>query len=94
MGVKVDAIPGRLNVVYLVADIRGLYFGQCSEICGANHSFMPIAVRFVDPLEFYRHTFFGPIFAEYTNTPNSIAPEARKNASLRGFEVKYARKYY
>nr|AHB85654.1 cytochrome c oxidase subunit 2 [Polyplax asiatica] len=45
MGVKVDAIPGRLNQVILYPLKSGISFGQCSEICGANHSFMPIKVE-------------------------------------------------
>lgn len=42
LGVKADACPGRLNEVTLHAKRPGLYYGQCSEICGANHRFMPI----------------------------------------------------
>nr|QNV11873.1 cytochrome c oxidase subunit II [Mellinus arvensis] len=45
LGVKVDAVPGRLNQIMLMTIRPGLYFGQCSEICGANHSFMPIVVE-------------------------------------------------
>nr|QVO50916.1 cytochrome c oxidase subunit II [Dicaeum cruentatum] len=45
LGVKTDAIPGRLNQTSLVATRPGVYYGQCSEICGANHSFMPIVVE-------------------------------------------------
>nr|YP_009332778.1 cytochrome c oxidase subunit II [Pampus minor]AKE49508.1 cytochrome c oxidase subunit II [Pampus minor]AVN90143.1 cytochrome c oxidase subunit II [Pampus minor] len=47
MGVKVDAVPGRLNQVYMMATMPGVYYGQCSEICGANHSQMPIMVEAV-----------------------------------------------
>jgi cytochrome c oxidase subunit 2 len=43
-GVKVDACPGRLNQINLFIKRAGLFFGQCSEICGVNHAFMPIAV--------------------------------------------------
>lgn len=43
-GLKVDACPGRLNQVNLFIKRSGLFFGQCSEICGVNHGFMPIAV--------------------------------------------------
>lgn len=43
--IKVDAVPGRLNQGGLLVKRAGIYFGQCSEICGANHSFMPIAVE-------------------------------------------------
>nr|YP_009646686.1 cytochrome c oxidase subunit II [Alvinocaris longirostris]WQG15281.1 cytochrome c oxidase subunit II [Alvinocaris longirostris]BAO52797.1 cytochrome c oxidase subunit II [Alvinocaris longirostris] len=45
LGIKVDAIPGRLNQVSFTINRPGLFFGQCSEICGANHSFMPIVVE-------------------------------------------------
>nr|YP_009406968.1 cytochrome c oxidase subunit 2 [Stygiocaris lancifera]ASA39504.1 cytochrome c oxidase subunit 2 [Stygiocaris lancifera] len=45
LGVKADAVPGRLNQVSFSMDRPGMFFGQCSEICGANHSFMPIVVE-------------------------------------------------
>nr|ALO76270.1 cytochrome c oxidase subunit 2 [Leucocelis sp. LEU01] len=44
LSVKIDATPGRLNQVSFLMNRTGLFFGQCSEICGANHSFMPITV--------------------------------------------------
>nr|CAE52788.1 cytochrome oxidase subunit II [Isotoma caerulea] len=47
MGVKADAVPGRLNQVNFYSNRPGLFFGQCSEICGANHSFMPIVIESV-----------------------------------------------
>nr|YP_009532925.1 cytochrome c oxidase subunit II [Eumantispa harmandi]AMW67932.1 cytochrome c oxidase subunit II [Eumantispa harmandi]AYG51260.1 cytochrome c oxidase subunit II [Eumantispa harmandi] len=45
LGVKVDATPGRLNQTNFFISRPGLFFGQCSEICGANHSFMPIVIE-------------------------------------------------
>nr|YP_192890.1 cytochrome c oxidase subunit II [Gryllotalpa orientalis]AAT64921.1 cytochrome c oxidase subunit II [Gryllotalpa orientalis] len=45
MGLKVDATPGRLNQLNLLMSRPGIFFGQCSEICGANHSFMPIVLE-------------------------------------------------
>nr|YP_010282280.1 cytochrome c oxidase subunit II [Layahima weiweii]UHM24943.1 cytochrome c oxidase subunit 2 [Layahima weiweii] len=45
LGVKIDATPGRLNQTNFYINRPGLYFGQCSEICGANHSFMPIVIE-------------------------------------------------
>nr|YP_009003590.1 cytochrome c oxidase subunit II [Potomotyphlus kaupii]AGZ19076.1 cytochrome c oxidase subunit II [Potomotyphlus kaupii] len=45
LGLKTDAIPGRLNQATFIAARPGVYYGQCSEICGANHSFMPIVVE-------------------------------------------------
>nr|QOD98288.1 cytochrome c oxidase subunit II [Certhia familiaris] len=47
LGVKTDAIPGRLNQTSFLTPRPGIYYGQCSEICGANHSFMPIVVEAV-----------------------------------------------
>jgi cytochrome c oxidase subunit II len=46
-GIKLDAIPGRLNETWFKAEREGLYYGQCSFICGQNHAYMPIAVRVV-----------------------------------------------
>ena len=46
-GVKIDAIPGRLNETWFKADREGIYYGQCSFVCGQNHAFMPIAFRVV-----------------------------------------------
>nr|AXH38205.1 cytochrome c oxidase subunit 2 [Pseudoniphargus sp. 1-Portugal] len=45
LGIKADAVPGRLNQLMFVINRPGLFFGQCSEICGANHSFMPIKIE-------------------------------------------------
>jgi len=45
IGVKVDAVPGRLNRIQFAPVITGIYYGQCSEICGVNHSFMPISIQ-------------------------------------------------
>nr|YP_010730272.1 cytochrome c oxidase subunit II [Blepharipa zebina]WEG23113.1 cytochrome c oxidase subunit II [Blepharipa zebina] len=45
LGVKVDATPGRLNQTNFLINRPGLFYGQCSEICGANHSFMPIVIE-------------------------------------------------
>nr|YP_008964156.1 cytochrome c oxidase subunit II [Mystacoleucus marginatus]AHB14383.1 cytochrome c oxidase subunit II [Mystacoleucus marginatus] len=47
LGMKMDAVPGRLNQTAFIASRPGLFYGQCSEICGANHSFMPIVVEAV-----------------------------------------------
>jgi len=52
LGVKIDACPGRLNQISLFIKREGVYFGQCSEICGINHGFMPIVVEAV-PVEKY-----------------------------------------
>jgi len=52
LGVKADAVPGRLNQVKFTAQRPGVFFGQCSEICGANHSFMPIVIEIVNSRSF------------------------------------------
>jgi cytochrome c oxidase subunit II len=51
-GVKLDAVPGRLQSVWFRAERKGIFYGQCSELCGRNHAFMPIAVRVVSEAEF------------------------------------------
>nr|YP_009350704.1 cytochrome c oxidase subunit II [Microcerotermes baluchistanicus]AQP27630.1 cytochrome c oxidase subunit 2 [Microcerotermes baluchistanicus] len=52
LGVKTDATPGRLNQVSFTINRPGLLYGQCSEICGANHSFMPIVIESVSTNQF------------------------------------------
>nr|YP_009407654.1 cytochrome c oxidase subunit II [Calotomus japonicus]BAZ95728.1 cytochrome c oxidase subunit II [Calotomus japonicus] len=52
LGVKMDAVPGRLNQTAFITSRAGVFYGQCSEICGANHSFMPIVVEAV-PLQYF-----------------------------------------
>nr|YP_009510161.1 cytochrome c oxidase subunit II [Oreonectes daqikongensis]YP_010745312.1 cytochrome c oxidase subunit II [Troglonectes daqikongensis]AXF80675.1 cytochrome c oxidase subunit II [Oreonectes daqikongensis]WET58894.1 cytochrome c oxidase subunit II [Troglonectes daqikongensis] len=54
LGVKMDAVPGRLNQTAFIASRPGVFYGQCSEICGANHSFMPIVAEAV-PLEHFEN---------------------------------------
>ena len=51
-GIKIDAIPGRLNETWFQATKVGMYYGQCSELCGKDHAFMPIAVKVVTDQEF------------------------------------------
>ncbi|WP_321505830.1 cytochrome c oxidase subunit II [Breoghania sp.] len=51
-GMKVDAIPGRLNETWFRADTTGVFYGQCSELCGKDHAFMPIVIRVVTEEQF------------------------------------------
>jgi cytochrome c oxidase subunit II len=51
-GIKIDAVPGRLNETWFKATKEGMYYGQCSELCGKDHAFMPIAVRVVSDDDF------------------------------------------
>nr|YP_009441827.1 cytochrome c oxidase subunit II [Xylosandrus germanus]AOY39580.1 cytochrome c oxidase subunit 2 [Xylosandrus germanus] len=54
LGVKIDSVPGRLNQTNLLINRTGLLFGQCSEICGANHSFMPITIESINTTNFLK----------------------------------------
>ena len=49
LGLKVDAVPGRLNQLTFISLLPGVFYGRCTEICGANHSFIPICVESVSP---------------------------------------------
>jgi len=51
-GIKIDAVPGRLNETWFNSRETGIFYGQCSELCGQNHAYMPIAVRVVEKEEF------------------------------------------
>nr|ASU53077.1 cytochrome oxidase subunit II [Chaitophorus saliapterus quinquemaculatus]ASU53078.1 cytochrome oxidase subunit II [Chaitophorus saliapterus quinquemaculatus]ASU53214.1 cytochrome oxidase subunit II [Chaitophorus saliapterus quinquemaculatus]ASU53403.1 cytochrome oxidase subunit II [Chaitophorus saliapterus quinquemaculatus]ASU53404.1 cytochrome oxidase subunit II [Chaitophorus saliapterus quinquemaculatus] len=48
LAIKIDAIPGRMNQINMLMNRPGMYFGQCSEICGINHSFMPIQIESIN----------------------------------------------
>ena len=52
LGIKADAIPGRLNQLNILFNRPGIFYGQCSEICGANHRFIPISVEAINPQDF------------------------------------------
>jgi len=52
LGSKVDAVPGRTNETWFQINEPGMYYGQCSELCGAGHAFMPLAIRAVSEAEF------------------------------------------
>jgi heme/copper-type cytochrome/quinol oxidase subunit 2 len=55
LGVKLDCVTGRLNQTGFLANREGIFYGQCSEICGANHAFMPIVVKAVGLDEYCNH---------------------------------------
>jgi len=58
-GVKMDAVPGRLNETWFKATREGTFYGQCSELCGTNHGFMPIEVKVVSKEEFAKWVVFA-----------------------------------
>jgi heme/copper-type cytochrome/quinol oxidase subunit 2 len=55
LGLKIDAVPGRLNQMLAFITHPGIYYGQCSELCGANHGFMPIVIMAVEPTSFINY---------------------------------------
>jgi cytochrome c oxidase subunit 2 len=70
-GVKLDAVPGRLQTTWFRAEREGVYYGQCSELCGRNHAFMPIAVRVVSEAEF--NDWLAKTKAAAAPDPNKVA---------------------
>lgn len=52
MGVRIDAVPGRLNQSSILINRPGFFYGQCSEICGSNHRFIPIVIERVNNIVF------------------------------------------
>ncbi len=69
-GVKQDAVPGRLAELWFAAEQEGIYFGQCSELCGKDHAYMPITVKVVSQ-EAYDAWLDGAI-EEYAGTPRAV----------------------
>ena len=69
-GVKQDAVPGRLAELWFKAEKEGVYFGQCSELCGKDHAYMPITVKVVSE-EAYQAWLDGAI-EEYAGTPRDL----------------------
>ena len=69
-GVKQDAVPGRIAHLWFNAEVEGVYFGQCSELCGKDHSYMPITVKVVSQ-EAYE-AWLDQAIEEYAGTPRSV----------------------
>jgi cytochrome c oxidase subunit II len=74
-GIKIDAIPGRLNETWFKATKEGIYYGQCSELCGKDHAFMPIQVRVVSDQAF-------SAWLEEAKKKFATAPDRSKYAEL------------
>ena len=73
-GVKMDAYPGRLNETWFRANKTGMYYGQCSELCGIRHSFMPIMVKVVEKEEFTAWVEQAKVeFASYDEANTNLA---------------------
>jgi cytochrome c oxidase subunit II len=77
LGIKKDAIPGRINETWARIDKEGVYYGQCSEICGTNHGFMPIAIEAVSKERFQQWVEEAKVkFAGNNDGPAPAIPPA------------------
>lgn len=81
-GVKMDAIPGRTNETWFKANKEGLYYGQCSELCGQYHAFMPIAIRVVSREQFENWQTAAAEDVGAANTMLKASIEEQKNLKL------------
>ena len=81
-GVKMDAVPGRLNETWFKAREEGLYYGQCSELCGKDHAFMPIAIRVVSKEQFEVWKSAAADDVEAANEALMASIEAERNTEL------------
>ena len=77
-GIKIDAIPGRLNETWFKATKLGMFYGQCSELCGKDHAFMPIAVRVVSDQDFA--TWVDAAKKKYAAVPGNAVASAATTA--------------
>lgn len=80
-GVKADAVPGRMQEVWFNADREGTYYGQCSELCGRDHAFMPIVIRVVSQQE-YQNWLPGARKRFALNAPATPAPRQLADARI------------
>ena len=83
-GIKIDAVPGRLNDTWFKATSEGIFHGQCSELCGKDHAFMPIAVRVVNDNEF-KPPGSRQAKKKYAGVDQALRrPQSRRPARRRG----------
>jgi cytochrome c oxidase subunit 2 len=80
-GIKIDAIPGRLNETWFKATKEGVFYGQCSELCGKDHAFMPIAVRVVSEQAF--NTWVEDAKKKFATAPQETPVYASSAAATR-----------
>ncbi|HEY1545484.1 MAG TPA: cytochrome c oxidase subunit II [Xanthobacteraceae bacterium] len=78
-GVKIDAIPGRINETWFKATREGMYYGQCSQLCGRDHAFMPIAVHVVSDQEFQAWVADAKKKYASDDTPATVAVAAKSS---------------
>ena len=82
---KLDAVPGRLNETSFTIDKPGLYFGQCSELCGARHGYMPIAIEALPMAQYNAWVLAqGGTVAGAADAAASVAPLQEPESSVPG----------
>lgn len=84
-GVKMDAVPGRLNETWVKIDKTGTFYGQCSQLCGQNHAYMPIEVKAVSKAEFanWVHAQKGHMPGDAAAAPAAAVKETPKKAPAK-----------
>lgn len=80
LGVKVDSVPGRINEYWFEANREGLFYGQCSELCGRDHAFMPLAVRVVSQEQY--DTWFAAAGESVENANAQLTAEIEAAAAV------------
>lgn len=81
-GLKTDAVPGRLSETYFKAEREGVFFGQCSELCGKDHAYMPIAIRVVKPDQFKKWAAAAADDVDAANEMLAVLIESGKTNKL------------
>ena len=76
---KIDAVPGRINELWFRADRIGSFYGQCSELCGVNHGFMPIRVEVVSKEDFAKWTEGAKTKFAGVEAPSRVALAGQNN---------------
>lgn len=82
LGIKIDAVPGRLSQVFLFIKREGVFYGQCSELCGVNHGFMPIVIKAVSYFDFSNYNTKVESFWWSDNLDFSYWVDTRENLEL------------
>ena len=78
-GIKIDAVPGRMNETWFKAEHTGMFYGQCSQLCGRDHAFMPIAVHVVTEKQYT--AWLAEAKKKYASTDDVIKPTAVASAT-------------
>jgi cytochrome c oxidase subunit 2 len=84
LGVRLDNVPGRINETWVQIDTPGVYYGFCSELCGAGHAFMPIMVKAVSPAEFDNWVALAKQTFSKVDTPAEPAKKAAVSVAQDG----------